>query len=483
MSEPTNHPETSPAASPEETPSAVEPADSRTKKTQLVTSVEVEQDNLPQTEAETAAASPEVELVPADACAVPVSEAAVPYKDADQVAAGEPAVTLPPAAAQAAAADTKAAADETVPTPEAGDEQPPAVAESEIPSTAELPAAPASPPAAVDRTALLIALAERRAQMLASLFGEVRPRESALAGLLADYLQAMTASQDVQDLFLPEVERLTAQVNERQEAARQCEQVQLEELATQARQQVDIYNKFFTELDLVLCALDGEMQRLQEDTEPFQRAPEELRSALLNHKQGLVIIHRMVKRLKDRKKEFTPPEMPAVPECSAPPPLPALPSLEEYLAALVRSYHDHHDACVRVRQEAAANSDQCKKEMLRAVKSFVEAVDGIDGGLRNEPEVRSRLQTFEAEYGSLIDFWFAAYHNLQQQANKFFAVTGIDSLDVKPGTPFDPATMEPVGTVANPDLNNEDVALVLRRGYMIHGEQVRPMMVEVVINK
>jgi molecular chaperone GrpE (heat shock protein) len=138
---------------------------------------------------------------------------------------------------------------------------------------------------------------------------------------------------------------------------------------------------------------------------------------------------------------------------------------------------------VRARQDARAQGDGCKKELLRVVKSFVEAVDGIDGGLRNEAEVRGRLQAFEAEYGSLIDFWFAAYHNLEKQIDKFFSATGIGALSVAPGTPFDPATMEPVGTVANPDLNNEDVAMVLRRGYMIHGEQVRPMMVEVVINK
>jgi molecular chaperone GrpE (heat shock protein) len=64
----------------------------------------------------------------------------------------------------------------------------------------------------------------------------------------------------------------------------------------------------------------------------------------------------------------------------------------------------------------------------------------------------------------------------------YFEATGLAPLTVEPGTLFQPETMEPGGTVVLPDRPLEEVASVMRRGYALNGEQLRPIQVEVVVH-
>ena len=87
-----------------------------------------------------------------------------------------------------------------------------------------------------------------------------------------------------------------------------------------------------------------------------------------------------------------------------------------------------------------------------------------------------------AEHGALIDSWFGTYNRVEEALKPFFAATGLEPMDVKPGTLFAPDTMEPGGTVADPNRKNEEVATMLRRGFCYGGENIRPALVEVVVN-
>ena len=191
------------------------------------------------------------------------------------------------------------------------------------------------------------------------------------------------------------------------------------------------YCAFFDALALLEQALAGEAQRLQE-TDAFQQAPQALGDALLNYKQGIELIQRMVKRAQDRKKPGE--TAPMVGETSA------------------------------------------------AVKNLLGALDGIENGRRSEPELLAGVADFRAEYGALIDSWFGTYDRMDQALQPFFATSGLEPMVVEPGTLFSPDTMEPGGTVADPNRKNDEVASTLRRGFRFAGVLIRPALVEVVIN-
>jgi molecular chaperone GrpE (heat shock protein) len=224
---------------------------------------------------------------------------------------------------------------------------------------------------------------------------------------------------------------------------------------------------------------------MDEEQDAFQQAPEGLRSTLANYKKGIEIVHRMISRAKDRKKELSA-EMPVsveqeIEHVDAPE------DAERFAAsvlALSEAFHKLRDANYHATQDARRAADACLEATLVALKQILSAIDGIDSGLASEPQVRARVAQFEEQESchALAESWFGAYSRLNDCVDAFFSKTGIEAHSVEPGTPFDPNTMEPQGTVENPDMNNEDVATVLRRGFSLHGQPVRPILVDVVRN-
>jgi molecular chaperone GrpE (heat shock protein) len=221
----------------------------------------------------------------------------------------------------------------------------------------------------------------------------------------------------------------------------------------------------------------------QDDT--FQQAPEALRTTLANYKKGIEIVHRMISRAKDRKQELST-EMPAslgrdLDEVDAPE------DADQFAASVVSlsdAFHKLRDANYHATQDAKAAADACFEASLTALKQILSAIDGIDSGLASEPQVRARVAQIEEDESchALADSWFGAYGRLNESVDAFLSKTGLEAHTVAPGTPFDPNTMEPQGTVENPEMNNEDVATVLRRGFSLHGQPVRPILVDVVRN-
>jgi molecular chaperone GrpE (heat shock protein)/exonuclease VII small subunit len=247
------------------------------------------------------------------------------------------------------------------------------------------------------------------------------------------------------------------------------------------QRQATAYRAFFDGLVPLEQSLTGEVERLQE-TDAFQQAPQPLKDALLNYKKGIEIIHRMVKRLQDRKKPMdtaaaSVPDAPALPE--------AAPDLEQWPAVLTAhctAVHDWRTARSDAARNAQKAADAAKRETLAAVKNLLGALDGIESGQRSEPELLSRLSDHHADHGALIDAWFGTYDRIEELLKPFFAATGLEPMVIEPGTIFAPDTMEPGGTVADPSRKNEEVATMLRRGFKFAGENIRPALVEVVVN-
>ncbi|MDA7928933.1 nucleotide exchange factor GrpE, partial [Mariniblastus sp.] len=207
---------------------------------------------------------------------------------------------------------------------------------------------------------------------------------------------------------------------------------------------------------------------------------------LINFRKGVEIIRRMFGRTMERKKAFSP-EMsePLGDDWDSEHPPANTKSIGEFVGQLSQSFHTLRDSNYHANQDAKSFSEKCNKAIVNAAIGLLSAIDGIDAGLQNESEIRSRLAPFEEgedNCSDLITSWFQAYHHLNNFSERFFNKTGIEGHSVDPGTPFDPETMEPQGIISNPELNDDDVAAVMRRGFSLNGKSIRPILVEVVRN-
>ena len=393
--------------------------------------------------------------------------------------AGETPVATGPAdvaaAAQAAESDAKEEASEQA-MECVEDEATPAKEKAEEPTEEQ-----------IDLEAVAKELDEKRDRLVTELFGEYRPRAAAAQKAIEGFTGTLQTLVAAGRECAGEAAKLVQAGCQRHEEALSAEKARLQQQAQRVTECAACYDNLFTELDVLVEQVGNVLEPLDPDSEPYKAAPEELRDRLDNYRKGVEIIHRMFSRVKDRKKELAQdlPELASDGLDPAEPPA-KVDGLDAYVRELSTKFHDLRDANDNTLREAEEVCAKCWKATVHVVKGVISAVDGIDSGLQNEPDTRAALKQFETEkqeITELIDCWFQAYHQLQEHVEAFFAKTGIESHTVEPGTPFDPETMEPQGTVESSELNDEDVAAVARRGFSLKGEPVRPVMVDVVKNK
>jgi molecular chaperone GrpE (heat shock protein) len=335
----------------------------------------------------------------------------------------------------------------------------------------------------LDLASLREALTDRRASAVATLFGEQRSSDKSLQHLVQEYVDAVTAAAIADVSVADEVAVLCDLIQTRHEQALEQDGTQARVYAEKAQLHREVYDTLFAQLDVLLDAITVELGVLQTPDEVGEAAPEKLASALLNHRKGVEIVQRMLARVKDRRKELGEKTDPSL---SADPVFVDRPTELEEVAEFVRCssqrWHDNCDANFHKVEELKKTVAACDREVSKAVKNLLSAVDGIDAGLANEQMLREELSEYDQEFGPLIAKWFALYHSLDSKLAAFFEATCLEPASVEPGSRFDPETMEPQGTVKDPDKNNEDVASVLRRGFSLNGRQMRPTLVEVVMN-
>lgn len=376
-------------------------------------------------------------------------------------AAAEPVVTAAEPESPAASVEAKV-------------ETPPSAVEAKL----ESPPTPAGP-TLEERQQRQQWLQNGRTPLLAMLVASQRSKPAALAEAIGAYLQTV---QGFPEVAADEWNQIRTLLAEQWDSIRSEDQVKWTQVEAEGRLQQAGYVALFESLVTLEQAVAGEIASMDNSQETFLNAPQELRDSLLNYRKGIEIIQRMLKRVLDRRKPLSA-EVPSLP--SGPGVIEVAPELEQWSATLTQIGQQHHDwrtASVNLLNDARKPSDNIKKETLQLVKNLVGALDGVENGLRSEPDLLALLQPFKPEYEALIDSWMQAYHRLEQVLQPFYAATGLKPITVERGTPFQPETMEPGGTVSDPQLKNEDVAAVLRRGYSYNGEFIRPLLVEVVVN-
>jgi molecular chaperone GrpE (heat shock protein) len=360
-------------------------------------------------------------------------------------------------------------------------EQPP-VAEDDEPAEVALDDQPP-----VDPEAVATELQERRLGLIQGLFGQDRPRDAITQKTIADYNEAFQAAVAADVTTVPdEGAELIEQVVACHAAALELEKSEMASLVADMESRVDAHDALFSALAKLTDDVAFELSRLDPENETFAGFSEEMQSALNNHRKGVEIIHRMLSRASERRTEFSK-EPPATltEEMDTPPPPDTVEQTDDFAAQLLERYHSVRETNRAAEREAADALGKCRKSLKTALAALLSAVDGFDAGLTNEGEAKARLTDKgeqEAEDKALVEQWMGVYGRLEEALNAFLSTTGMESHTVERGTPFDPETMEPQGTVEAPDLDNEEVATVVRRGFSLKGEIIRPMFVEVVMN-
>jgi molecular chaperone GrpE (heat shock protein) len=341
-----------------------------------------------------------------------------------------------------------------------------------------------------DPQAVLAALEEQRSLVVKALFADERPAPSKATQVVNAYAEALNAAANADVLEDNAQAQLVAKVSERHATALAAEKTASEEGVATTESEIEFYEALFSELDQLVNVAAQEMESRQDDGEPYQSAPEGLQSRLSNYKKGIEIIHRMFNKVKDRKKDLskeTPESLKVEFEPAKAPD--ELEGAQMWLGELLNEFHSIRDVNYHAVQDAKKLSDKCRSASRNAVKSMLSAIDGIDSGLQNEPTTLEALAEFQEEHQALIDDWFGAYDRLSKSVEQFLDKTGVEARTVERGIPFDPETMEPLGMVEvdlendpdfNPKMEGEFVVSVLRRGFSLDGELIRPVQVDVV---
>ncbi len=437
----------------------------------------------------------ELSVAPADESAEETvdkttEEPTAPPQEASEVEPGEAVEPEPDAAtaeqpeeptAEDSSGDAAAAEESAV----AAEEQPevtqPVDAEPAEAVAEEPPAVEEEPPDPEKAAALL---ADQRSAIREIILASERPRPPILGPAVEEFaaILAQAVSLEVGSVA-DEAGKLLEEAGGRHAAALEAEKTAVAESAERAQQNIAAYKLLFDELAALDESLQSELARLDSEADTFTGAPEELQSALANYKKGIEIIQRMFARTNDRRKDPEASEPFQISEeLTLPEPPENADGVAEFLKGLCDAFHNVRDANYHVVQDSKKFADDCQKAVTAVVKGLLPAVDGIDSGLGNEAAGKERLLAEHADHHEVIGGWYGAYENLKQLADGFFEKIGVQSLPVAQGQPFDPETMEPQGTVENPELNDEDVALVARRGFVFNGDIIRPAIVDVVKN-
>ncbi|MCE9563855.1 MAG: nucleotide exchange factor GrpE [Planctomycetes bacterium] len=379
--------------------------------------------------------------------------------------------------------------------PNKSNEPPASVAGESLPATSEVAplvvggpavdpvAPPADPPVAEpvtepspeERDQLIATVEAARGKFLALLRADAKPKSPDVMAAATAYAAALNESQIP---LAEEWSRLQSGVDAETAVGHTSE---CDKLRNDADRLIANYAALFAGLPVLEQAVVTELDRMKEDDPPFLAAPAEIREPLINYKKGLQIIQRMFGRLHARKKPL---------EGIAPlPPAPTLPNeapsateLANKLTEFGHAVNDWRVAGNTTQREIRKKVDGLRKEVTGFVSALLGPIDGIEGGLRNEPELLGRLESFRSDHAAVIDGWTRAYERLDAGLLPYFEATGLSSLTVEPGSAFRPETMEPGGTVVRLDRPLEEVVSVMRRGYALNGEQLRPVQVEVVVH-
>lgn len=338
----------------------------------------------------------------------------------------------------------------------------------------------------LDDVRLMALLAQHRDRFVGLLFA-TRPAPAADLSMAVEELS--TACRQAASRGLSpagECDPLIDLINERRKKFIEHDQIELSAAVVEAEKYLTAHRKLSGSLDALVQHVGTVVQELTEREAGLPPPEDALHAALLNHKKGLEIIQRMIGRASDRRKDLSG-ERPASDfEPDQPVVIPEDPiQLEEFAHQFMKSLKAERQSRDRIIVTQRDFAENCRKGLVALAKSLLPAVDGIDSGLANEPAARGQWLAsgdLNEDLRGLLEIWFSSYARLRGGLDKFLLEAGLEAQSVQPGAPFDPESMEPIGTVSHPDFPDDSVAAVVRRGFVLAGENLRPVAVEVVRN-
>lgn len=137
---------------------------------------------------------------------------------------------------------------------------------------------------------------------------------------------------------------------------------------------------------------------------------------------------------------------------------------DEYLSALQRERAEFLNYKRRTADERQRDLGLAAEDLIRKVLTVA---DDFDLAIEKRP--------------SLIagDPWFEGVSAIDRKLRLLLESEGLTSIDVGPGTPFDPREHEAIATVPGSDRPEGEIVEQVRRGYRLRDRVLRPALVAV----
>ncbi len=138
--------------------------------------------------------------------------------------------------------------------------------------------------------------------------------------------------------------------------------------------------------------------------------------------------------------------------------------MQEYLDGWQRE----RAAFANYRRRVEEQQEQTRRDITASIaKRYLEVLDDLELALKNKPT--------EGEGAA----WAEGIELIYRKMLAILEAEGIRPIEAGPGTPFDPRFHEAISHEEHDEHDSEEIIEVLRRGYMIGDQVLRPALVRV----
>jgi molecular chaperone GrpE (heat shock protein) len=251
------------------------------------------------------------------------------------------------------------------------------------------------------------------------------------------------------------------------------------------------------EIKPLISRMKAVVSSLDANDAAFLQAPPEVRERLLNRKEGLEIISRMLGRLPQRLEQMAvnePPDDGALESLrlffnryearlnSLAEPRDVRSEIERLLEEIEPEEGRVRDVNYDLIRETRLSADRLKRAVTGFLKDhLLPASDGLEQGIRDEDRLLEPMIPHETEY-DLVERWFGAYHHCHRLLRGFMKRVGLTKLEALYGTEFNPEWHTALGTGTDSGLSDGQIQELLMSGWRLYGFVIRPAAVLVVKN-
>ncbi len=138
--------------------------------------------------------------------------------------------------------------------------------------------------------------------------------------------------------------------------------------------------------------------------------------------------------------------------------------MQEYLDGWQRE----RAAFANYRRRVEEQQEQARRELVASIaKRYLEVLDDLELALKNKPT--------EGEGAA----WAEGIELIYRKMLAVLEAEGVKPMDIRPGMPFDPRFHEAITHEPHDEHGSEEIIEVVRQGYMIGDQVLRPALVRV----